>query len=769
MNDKKTSEFSTRNLIFALFIVWVLAIILEAGISFFVLKNDLKKSSEMFLNQLEIIIENNKKSEEIQLEELKDTYITSAKATAYLIAEDPEIVNDVGELRKVAALFNLDEIHIFDENGTITNGTNPEYWGLNMNDGDQVAFFLPMLEDKSLSMCQDVTPNTAVSKQMMYAITWSDDGKYMVQVGVEPLRLLDMFKDHRIENVIGNIPLPEGYEIYVVDCETRVVMASTNPVFVGTGMSEVFPSGSKSDGMAEGNLFVRHHENLYYCSYKSLDEYIIAVAYMTESGNSNFYVPLIIIAVYLFITGAVILLLFLRLKKADEKKHQEMEKYIEEATELNASLKEKAGMISEQNRMLKSLADIYYSMHLIDLDNNTLEEFAARGAVEEITNSDMNAGADDIMQRVMHATIVDEYLEKALEFTDLKTISYRMANKKLVTREFRGKNIGWFLALFITVETNAFNRPTKVIFATRSIDEDKKKEESLIHRSNTDELTGAYNRRAYEDEIRELNFRGAKDSSVYIAFDVNGLKTVNDSIGHEAGDELIVGASDCIKRAVSPYGSMYRTGGDEFVALINADQEELEKVINSLDENMTLWRGKLVDSLSVSYGVVTKNEMPDASLHEISVLADKRMYESKTVHYRKSGVDRRVQNDAFTALCNQYTKILKISLDEDSYQIISMNESELSEDMGFSDKISEWLISFAKSGQVHPDDVSEYLQKTDINYIKDYFKNENATLHVFYRRKYGDEFKRVMMEIVPANDYGEDNHKLFLYVKNIDK
>ena len=49
-------------------------------------------------------------------------------------------------------------------------------------------------------------------------------------------------------------------------------------------------------------------------------------------------------------------------------------------------------------------------------------------------------------------------------------------------------------------------------------------------------------------------------------------------------------------------------------------------------------------------------------------------------------------------------------------------------------------------------------------YIKD------KTSHsVFYRRKYGDRYKKVMMEMIPAGDYSDDNQTLFLYVKNIDK
>ena len=53
--------------------------------------------------------------------------------------------------------------------------------------------------------------------------------------------------------------------------------------------------------------------------------------------------------------------------------------------------------------------------------------------------------------------------------------------------------------------------------------------------------------------------------------------------------------------------------------------------------------------------------------------------------------------------------------------------------------------------------------------MRNYFEGNKTSLHISYRRKYGDEFKQVMMEIIPADDYSNDNQNLFLYVNNIEK
>lgn len=98
-----------------------------------------------------------------------------------------------------------------------------------------------------------------------------------------------------------------------------------------------------------------------------------------------------------------------------------------------------------------------------------------------------------------------------------------------------------------------------------------------------------------------------------------------------------------------------------------------------------------------------------------------------------------------------------------------MDDNELLAEKDVSDRISEWLISFGKNGHVHPEDIEEYLKYTDLSYMRKYFAGNKKSLHIYYRRRFGEGFKKVMMELIPANDYSNDNQSLFLYVKDIDK
>lgn len=423
--------------------------------------------------------------------------------------------------------------------------------------------------------------------------------------------------------------------------------------------------------------------------------------------------------------------------------------------------------ILSQYKLLKSVSDIYYSLHEIDLIQNTTTTYKSQGEVGMIVNH--NDGASQMMREVISAVTEPKYVNEALEFTDLLTLPERMKNKKIISSEFKGNNIGWFTASFISVEQDEMGRPIRVIFVTRNIDDMKRREENLIYKSNTDELTGAYNRRAYEEMVTAICEGGLKEDFVYISVDVNGLKVVNDTIGHNAGDELIIGAYSCLVRSIGPFGKVFRTGGDEFIVLANVKGKQLKTALEALDFATERWVGRLVDQLSLSYGCVTREENPDMTIQEIAILADNRMYEAKENHYRKQGVDRRGQKDAHIALCSLYTKILKINITNDSYQIVNMDVSEQTEAKGFNEKISAWLKAFGETGQVHPDDLEEYLEKTNISYLEEYFSKGKTSLHVFYRRKYEDEYKQVMMEVIPANDYSDENQSFFLYVKNIDK
>ncbi len=162
----------------------------------------------------------------------------------------------------------------------------------------------------------------------------------------------------------------------------------------------------------------------------------------------------------------------------------------------------------------------------------------------------------------------------------------------------------------------------------------RERNEILLSMSTTDSMTGCNNRRAYEEKILELSKNGVDKDFVYVSADVNGLKQVNDKLGHLAGDKLLSGTTFCMNTGFGPYGSVYRIGGDEFVALIHADDKTLAEIMEKEHTMVDGWKGYSVDQLSVSFGYASHSEFPEQTIGELIKTADKMMYAAKNEYYK---------------------------------------------------------------------------------------------------------------------------------------
>lgn len=180
-----------------------------------------------------------------------------------------------------------------------------------------------------------------------------------------------------------------------------------------------------------------------------------------------------------------------------------------------------------------------------------------------------------------------------------------------------------------------------VMLQNEIIAREKRNVQKWMKKSNTDVLTGFYNRQAFENDIELLGKNMPADNFVYMTADVNALKAVNDSFGHYAGDELLVGAAECLKKCFGRYGKLYRIGGDEFIALLNINDENLQNAQKEIEEFTGKWHGNLSQNLALSCGYVSRKEAETLSIKEMAMLADKRMYEAKDEYYRRTGIERR--------------------------------------------------------------------------------------------------------------------------------
>lgn len=164
----------------------------------------------------------------------------------------------------------------------------------------------------------------------------------------------------------------------------------------------------------------------------------------------------------------------------------------------------------------------------------------------------------------------------------------------------------------------------------------KSKRDILYEMAHKDSMTGIFNRRAFDEKMDGYGKSIVGGNMMILMMDLNGLKKVNDTLGHEAGDEMIEGAAGCMKRILSPYGEIYRTGGDEFVAIINIRKSEQNKLIKSLNKSFSEWKGKICDSLSVSIGYYYCDDESKLTMKDLMLISDQRLYKQKDIYYNKN-------------------------------------------------------------------------------------------------------------------------------------
>ena len=303
------------------------------------------------------------------------------------------------------------------------------------------------------------------------------------------------------------------------------------------------------------------------------------------------------------------------------------------------ALRESRQKSETYGQIAESLASNYDVIYYVDSSNDCYMEFTVNSIFgsfyikeeggdffkEARNNSEQIIYKDD-MDRIQ-CILNKDYLISALDSKKQVITDYRMVLDGATT--YNRMTIMW-----------ASDR-VHFIIGVQNVDEEVKKEKEQIKALNQanelarrDELTGTRNMTAYhelEEKVQESI--GVNDDNTEFAIvvcDINGLKTVNDTQGHKAGDEYIRSACKIICR-IFAHSPVFRIGGDEFVVFIDNDsyherQTLFDRLHTQVMENIKKKSGPVIAAGMASY-----ERGNDKSVSDVFGRADTKMYESKSL------------------------------------------------------------------------------------------------------------------------------------------
>lgn len=596
--------------------------------------NDIVRSSKELFWQIEQIVKQNNEELEIVKEEFNSTCKLRAKAAAYIVEKNPEVREDLNELKKVTNMLEVDEIHIFDEEGNLYYGSNPEYWGMSMHSGEQIGYFLPMLEDKTLSMCQEITPNTADGILMQYAAAWCEDGSNIVQIGMTPERVLKQTEKNELSYIFSLLTNEGGDIILALDPADYTILGSTNDELMGKKLTDL---GIDKEQLDEGDRGFHTFWNgeYSYAVFSQCDDLILGRICFASSLYSNLNKSNLRLLVYIILIFLVVIYSISRY----------LEKNIVTAIDdVNKSLQLiEAGNLDDRVEVHTTQEFTLLSKYINSMVESLLATTDKMSSILDITKLPMGAYEyNEKMGRVLVTKRVEQILGLSKEEAQELFSDWRKFERKL--DELRSNPLDSEGDVYILSQPKAKPRYIKleVITGKNSIigvlidqTEDVRRKLALEQELGEDVLTKLCSRKAFFEQVQAVLYAPDKiGNAAMVMIDSDDLKKVNDNYGHENGDKYLCGVAEALSKITAPNRIIARLSGDEFAVFIyGADsREELEAYLRELidkrdNEMLLLEDGKNVP-VRFSMGIAIYGE--DGETYKVLLKeADRKMYIEK--------------------------------------------------------------------------------------------------------------------------------------------
>lgn len=628
LNIKKMVVRYLRSItLILLFIILIVTILLQILTE----QRKARESAQAVFVQIEQILEENSAELEQLKKEYSDTCLKNAEGIAYIIENNPYALESIEELTKIAVFAEVDEIHIFDKTGTIIMGTHPQYFGLSFDSGEQMSFFKPMLEDKELRMVQDATPNTAEEKPMQYSALWSENGEFIVQIGINPTSIMKLTEKNELSYIFSLLKSKAGIDFYAIDKTTGEIMGASSTEDLGKHYSDLGFKMQRIKNNSEGFHAVVNG-TFSYCTFTNYGENLIGRVVSDHVLYKD--IPFQVLELVICLSLVAIILV------------TAVSWYINRVVIRGIDdLNEKLRLISEGN--LDEEIDVRSSREFSELSSHINEMIksilASTDKISYILNkTNLNIGVYEYNNNMMHVRCT-EHVPKLLAlnkdwekmlFSESELFKEYMNNLRQnpVPEEQNVYLMEGEKDRYLRLEE--ISRGSDTLGIVIDVTDEFVKRRQLEAERDIDLLTGLYNRRGLEIRLSALFANPEKlGYGALIMVDADGLKGINDKYGHDKGDIYLKKISEAISSFARKKCISSRQGGDEFVLFIygyESENELLDNIDNLkfLQNNSTAFLdNELEVHLKFSFGYsLTKGE---TNYETLLKAADKRMYESK--------------------------------------------------------------------------------------------------------------------------------------------
>lgn len=626
-----------RTITIRLCIVIVVSMAATAALSLYLqiksAKEVMYSNAELRINQVVEILEKNDAEIEKLKENLKEDYFIRAKAAAYIVQNHPEVIGDLEETRKIAALLQVDELHLFDTEGRLFAGSEPKYFDYTFESGEQMKFFLPMLKDQTLQLCQEVTPNTAENKLMQYIAVWREDHQGIVQIGMEPVRLLEAMEKNELPHIFNMMTTEEGITIFALDLDTGIITGATDNWMLektGEDIGLDLTDSELKEGRQSREIIINGEKN--YCVTEARNNILIGVSGTHEKLYRNVPANMGLIILSLCCLAVVVIFLILRM----------LDKVIIDGIYgiIEGTKKIASGDLDYRVDMQHSPEFAMLSSNLNHMVESLLESTGKLSLVFE--NVDIPIAVYEYnqdMKRVLATSKIGEIL--LIDEEELRRILSEREKFSEKIREICSRPYEMEKDVYLIgkdgerthyVKIKSYRESGKTLGIVVDMTDEIMEKQELERERDMDLLTGLFTRRAFFRSMDALLQQPEKmKTAMLLMTDLDNLKYVNDHWGHEWGDQMLKTVAELFLNAPGSNKLAARLSGDEFVLVIYGakSRQEIEEYLERLyaeiqETELVMPDGERV-KVSLSGGYLFYPEHTGSS-RELLKLADQTMY-----------------------------------------------------------------------------------------------------------------------------------------------